>query len=95
MKRKIILAGLVASALSFSGCKNMFSMERGKTLSPFQVCEELKRTIIFQSNDPNHDTQWSSPSRQAILLQDYKKYNCSEVLNEGENKVDMGLDKAK
>ena len=72
MKREIILASLVVGLISLSGCKNMFSMERGKTLTPFQVCEELKRTIIFRSHDPNHDTQWSSPSRQAILLQDTK-----------------------
>lgn len=86
MKNLLILAILIAGTSNLGGCKNMFSLERGKTLSPFQVCEELKRTITFHTNDPNHDTQWSSPTRQAMLLQDYKKYHCSEVLNEGESK---------
>lgn len=86
MKRLILSVIFIAGTSNLIGCKNMFSMERGKTLTPFQVCEELKRTITFHSNDPNHGTQWSSPSRQAMLLQDYKKYHCSEVLNEGENK---------
>ena len=82
MFNKILILSAIVALTSLSGCKQITSMGRDKPLTPYQICAELKRKIIFYSNDPNHATEWNSPRRKAILFQDYKKYNCAEILSE-------------
>lgn len=82
MLKKIIILSVMTVVTTLSGCKQLISMGRNQPLTPYQICAELQRKIIFYSNDPGYSTQWNSPRRKAILLQDYKKYNCAEILSE-------------
>jgi hypothetical protein len=40
------------------------------------ICSQLKREIIFYQHDNNMNPQWSSTTKRAQLMQEYKKYQC-------------------
>lgn len=51
---------------------------KAKPANHHSLCAELRRKLIFLSNDVNMDTQWHSPTRRAQLLYEYKKYQCDQ-----------------
>jgi len=40
------------------------------------ICSQLKRELTFYQTDNNMNPQWSSATKRAQLLQEYKKYQC-------------------
>jgi len=58
-------------------------------VNQFQICQEIKRELIFiNTNDPTlypfqtRAANWTSPTRQALLLRKYREFNCDAVLGE-------------
>lgn len=54
-----------------------------------QICQDIRRQLIFlNNNDPTlypyefRAANWSSPTRQALLLRKYKEFNCDAILGE-------------
>jgi hypothetical protein len=72
---------LITSTLAGCGLKSAFDMGTTTPVNQNQICNRLKRDIIFYSVDQNHDTAWSSPAKQADILRQYRDNNCDQVLN--------------
>jgi hypothetical protein len=58
-------------------------------VSRFQICQDIRRSLIFlNANDPTlypyeyRAANWSSPTRQALLIKKYKEFECDAVLGE-------------
>ena len=78
----ILLSGLVLiSTLAGCGLKSPLDMGTTSPRNHNQLCNRLKRDIVFYSVDQNHDTAWSSPAKQANILRQYRDNHCDEILN--------------
>jgi hypothetical protein len=78
--RTLITGLLAGSCLTSCGLHSAFDMDKRDTTQN-QLCNRLKRDIVFYSMDQNHDTSWSSPAKQADILREYQENNCEEVLS--------------
>ncbi|MCK4608734.1 MAG: hypothetical protein KAT71_04565 [Gammaproteobacteria bacterium] len=86
MNKKLLITLLTCAGcavLTLSGCsssknsgKNFFAVN--KPTDQHTICSQLKREMIFYNSDTNMNPQWSSPTKKAQLLQEYKKYNCEQ-----------------
>lgn len=77
-----ILTSLLAiSTLAGCGLNSAFDMGNASPRSQNQLCNQLKRDIMFYSMDQNHDTAWSSPAKQANILRQYQENNCEAILS--------------
>lgn len=77
----------IALITMLTGCSggSMFGMGSDQNSTTYEQCTRLKRQIIFFKNDPNHHYQWGSPANRAILLSDYQRLNCEDVLAHRDN----------
>lgn len=67
--------------LMLSGCDSILD-KLAMTKQPTDqhtVCARLKRELIFYNTDLNLNPQWSSPTKRAQLLKEYKKYQCNRL----------------
>jgi len=76
------MSSLLTLILSSCSLSSPFSLNPSHPLTPNETCTNLKRRIIFYQNDVNHDTQWTSPTKRAQLLDDYEANNCPEIMGE-------------
>jgi hypothetical protein len=77
---RVLVASLLAiSTLSGCGLKSVFDMSPRHS-DQNELCNRLKRDIVFYSYEHNNDTAWSSPASQARILREYKDNNCDAVL---------------
>lgn len=90
MKSRLLLLSTIALMSSLSGCglKSAFDMGDSAAKSPNQLCNRLKRNIVFYSMDQNHDSAWTSPAKRAELLREYRDNNCEDVLSGKANNND-------
>lgn len=77
----VILISL--NLILLSSCKNLVSQDRGD-MTPYQICNDLKRSIMYYQQGVNHEVQWSSPGKRAELLRDFQRFNCRERLEHPE-----------
>ena len=64
--------------LLFTGCSlfNKAAKENPPT-DHHVVCSNIKQKIIFsQGNEGFKNADWDSPTQQAQLLKEYRKYDC-------------------
>lgn len=76
----IIASLLTISLLSGCGLQSVFDMSKRDT-SQNQLCQRLKRDMVFHSADKNHDAAWSSPAKEADMLRQYRDNDCAAVLS--------------
>jgi hypothetical protein len=70
MNKKLLILLFGVSILTLSSC----ALE--KPTDHHTICAQLKRELIFYQSDTNMNPQWSSPTKRAQLMQEYKKYQC-------------------
>lgn len=75
-----LISVLAVSTLTGCGLKTLFDVSARDTTQN-QLCNRLKREIVFQRFDQNHDTSWSSPAKQAEVLREYQNNNCEAIIN--------------
>jgi len=77
----ICLASLLAvTTLTGCGLNTIFDTSARDTTQN-QLCNRLKREIVFYSFDQNHDSAWSSPAKQAEVFREYQNNNCEAIIN--------------
>lgn len=83
MRQVVITVGslVLLSALAGCGLRSAFDMGKDSPASQNQLCSRLKREIVFQNFNSNHDTNWTSPARQADILRQYQDNRCEELLS--------------
>jgi hypothetical protein len=79
LARTFIISLVLTSLLPACGLSSPFDMSKRDTTQN-QLCNRLKRDIVFYSMDQNHDTAWSSPAKQADILRQYKENDCEAIL---------------
>jgi hypothetical protein len=78
--RVLVASLLLISVLSACGLKSVFDISprhSGKN----ELCNRLKRDIVFYTYEHNNDTSWSSPASRAQILREYKENNCEALLS--------------
>ena len=78
MAKKLILMSIVI--LSLVGCESLTGFTTFKAPTDrHAICSDIKRKLVFYNNDPNLNPEWSSPTKRAELLQQYRKYDCDNL----------------
>jgi hypothetical protein len=72
MKKQAL--SLIGIALILGGCS--YSKEHPPT-EHNKTCEELNQKLTFSTPEENGGIDYSSPTKQADLYREYKKYNCN------------------
>lgn len=89
MNKKLSIFILCTTILMLSSCASILD-KLATTKQPTDqhaICAQLKRELIFYNTDLNLNPQWSSPTKRAQLLQEYKKYQCDQLQqNKQQNK---------
>lgn len=81
MKINRMIIAPVALITMLSGCQSpIFATANDQNSTTYEQCTRLKRQIIFYRSDLNYNYRWNSPGNKAILLNDYQRLNCDEVL---------------
>ncbi|KPJ67382.1 MAG: hypothetical protein AMJ43_03730 [Coxiella sp. DG_40] len=81
MNKKLLILILSTIILTLSACASILD-KLATTERPSKqhtICAQLKRELIFYNTDLNLNPQWSSPTKRAQLLQEYKKYQCDQL----------------
>jgi hypothetical protein len=81
MNKKSSTLILCFTLLILSGCASILD-KLAPTKQPIDqhtICAQLKRELTFYNTDLNLNPQWSSPTKRAQLLQEYKKYQCNRL----------------
>lgn len=83
MRQAVTTLGSLVLLTTLAGCglHSAFDMGKDSPASQNQLCNRLKREIVFQSFDSNHDTNWTSPALQADILRQYQDNHCEELLS--------------
>ncbi|MBA2653815.1 MAG: hypothetical protein H0U71_01965 [Gammaproteobacteria bacterium] len=86
MQFRLILVTIILAVL-MTGCTSRQC--KVPPVNRYQVCQDIRRQLIFlNSNDPTlypyqyMAGNWSSPTRQALLLRKYREFQCDAVLGE-------------
>ena len=89
MNKKLSIFILCTTILMLSNCASILD-KLATTKQPTDqhaICAQLKRELVFYNTDLNLNPQWSSPTKRAQLLQEYKKYQCDQLQrNKQQNK---------
>ena len=60
-------------------CTHLTEQDRSD-LTPYQICNELNRRIMYYQHGINNEAEWRSPIERAKLLQDFQRFNCRNRL---------------